>query len=157
MRLIKYFIPLALIPLMAFMYLPQEEGLKWESWNEGYPRALKEKKILLVDAYTDWCGWCKKMDRDTYTNPEVLKLLNKYFVTVKFNPEIQNVRYELNGQTFSGAELHMMLSNNQRLGFPTTYFIITTKNRLLIQPGYMKPEDFNQLLLSIVNESLSSN
>ncbi len=142
---------------MGFVNHPKEGALKWETWNEGYPRAVKEKKIVLVDAYTEWCGWCKKMDRDTYTNPETIRLLNKHFVPIKFNPEIQDVRYELNGQTFSGAELHMMLSQNQRLGYPTTYFIITSKNRLIIQPGYQKADDFNQLLQSIITESLSTN
>lgn len=134
-----------------------EETLKWESWNEGYPRAIREKKIALIDAYTDWCGWCKKMDRDTYSNEDIIRKLNKYFVLIKFNPEIQNVRYELNGRTYTGFELHMMISNNQRLGYPTTYFIVTTKNRLIIQPGYFNPEDFGQLLDSIIQESQSTN
>ena len=142
---------------MAFVTKPAEEGIKWETWNTGYPLAMSKKKIVLVDAYTDWCGWCKKMDADTYTDPEVIKIINQYFVPIKFNPEIQDVKYELNGQTFSGAELLMMLSQNKRLGYPTTYFIITNKNRLLIQPGYVKPEDFRQLLNSIVSESKSPN
>ncbi len=157
MRILLFFLPLLLLPLMGFVVHPAEEGIKWESWNSGYPKATKEKKIVLVDAYTTWCGWCKKMDADTYTDPEVIKTINKYFVPVKFNPEISDIRYELNGQTYSGAELLMMLSNNQRLGYPTTYFILTTKNRLVIQPGYMKPVDFNQLLNSIVNEATSTN
>jgi thiol:disulfide interchange protein len=51
----------------------QHVELTWYGWNEGYAKALKEGKIVLVDAYTDWCGWCKKMDRDTYTNPTIIK------------------------------------------------------------------------------------
>lgn len=144
-------------PLFALSQTPQAEPLKWETWNDGYPKAVSEKKIALIDAYTEWCGWCKKMDRDTYTNPEVVKTLNKYFVPIKFNPEIPNIKYELNGQTYSGVELHMMISNNQRYGYPTTYFIITVKNRLIVQPGYLKPEDFMQLLNSIIQESKSPN
>lgn len=148
---------LLVFPLFALSQTPQVESLKWETWNDGYPKAVSEKKIALIDAYTEWCGWCKKMDRDTYTNPEVVKTLNKYFVPIKFNPEIPNIKYELNGQTYSGVELHMMISNNQRYGYPTTYFIITVKNRLIVQPGYLKPEDFMQLLNSIIQESKSPN
>ena len=145
------------LPLFALSQTPQAESLKWETWNDGYPKAVSEKKIALIDAYTEWCGWCKKMDRDTYANPEVVKTLNKYFVPIKFNPEIPNIKYELNWQTYSGVELHMMISNNQRYGYPTTYFIITVKNRLIVQPGYLKPEDFMQLLNSIIQESKSPN
>jgi thiol:disulfide interchange protein len=54
---------------------PAESELKWYGWNEGYPLAKKEGKLILVDAYTDWCGWCKKMDRDTYANADVIKNL----------------------------------------------------------------------------------
>src|SRR4051812_21578649 len=66
----------------------QNDKLVWYGWNEGYEKAIKENKIVLVDAYTDWCGWCKKMDRDTYANPEVIKKLNQHFIAIKFNPEI---------------------------------------------------------------------
>nr|MBP7512354.1 DUF255 domain-containing protein [Bacteroidia bacterium] len=67
----------------------KDDELKWYKWNEGYPVAQKDGKLILVDAYTDWCGWCKKMDRDTYSNPDIIKKLNKHFVVIKFNPELR--------------------------------------------------------------------
>src|SRR5438132_1421419 len=42
--------------------------VKWLNWNEGYTQAAKDNKTMLVDVYTSWCGWCKRMDHDTYTN-----------------------------------------------------------------------------------------
>ena len=63
--------------------------LQWFEYVEGYNKAKAENKILLVDAYTDWCGWCKVMDRETYTNAEVIAALNQDFVCVKFNPEVE--------------------------------------------------------------------
>jgi len=79
---------------------PAESELKWYGWNEGYPLAKKEGKLILVDAYTDWCGWCKKMDRDTYANADVIKKLNKHFVVIKFNPELRDLTYDIDGQIF---------------------------------------------------------
>jgi thiol:disulfide interchange protein len=71
----KYALAILVIPFLILSAFkpaqtpaPKAE-LKWYGWNEGYAKAVKEGKIVLVDAYTDWCGWCKKMDRDTYSNP----------------------------------------------------------------------------------------
>ena len=60
-------------------------------WQKNYDAALaqakKEQKILLVDIYTDWCGWCKKLDRETYSSKDVQAKIAKDFIAVKINPE----------------------------------------------------------------------
>ena len=131
---------------------PPPEEIPWEDWNTGYPRAVREKKIVLVDAYTDWCGWCKKMDRDTYSNAEVIRKVKKYFVPIKFNPEL-NKTYYIDSAAFSGPQLHSMLSQNQRFGFPTTYFIITSKNTIYIQPGYQNSAEFLDMLDKMIESA----
>jgi thiol:disulfide interchange protein len=61
------------------------------SWENNFDQALAKakagKKLVMVDIYTDWCGWCKKLDRDVYTNAHVEEKLAKEFVSVKLNPE----------------------------------------------------------------------
>lgn len=47
----------------------------------------KDKKKIVVDIYTDWCGWCKRMDASTFQDPKVIKAINKNFYAVKFNAE----------------------------------------------------------------------
>lgn len=121
--------------------------LKWLDWNTGYPLAKKLNKIILVDAYTDWCGWCKKMDRDTYTNADIIKTLNKDFVVIKFNPELENVIYELDGNKISGRELFGQLTQGKSTGFPTTYFIQPNKKQIQIAAGYLGPDDFKKVLV----------
>lgn len=130
----------------------QEDLMKWYDWNEGYSLAIKKNKIVLVDAYTDWCGWCKKMDRDTYANPEVIKRLNKDFIAIKFNPEKQGIIYDVDGQKFSPAEMYSQLSRGEKTGFPTTYVIITDKKQLFLQAGYMGPETFIEMLDNVLKE-----
>lgn len=132
---------------------PEEAELKWYDWNEGYAKAMKEKKIVLVDVYTDWCGWCKKMDRDTYSNPEVIKKINKDFIPIKFNPEIQGVAYKVGDQTYNPQQLYNMLSQGESTGYPTTYYIFTQKMGRIIDPGYKKPADFINMLDMAVAES----
>lgn len=130
----------------SFAYKANNDELKWLDWNTGYPLAKKTNKIILVDAYTDWCGWCKKMDRDTYSQPEVIKILNKDFVIIKFNPEISDVVYDLDGVKISGRELFGQLTRGKSTGFPTTYFIEPNKKQIQIAAGYLGPDDFLKVL-----------
>jgi uncharacterized protein YyaL (SSP411 family) len=120
--------------------------LNWLNWNIAYPLAKKQNKIILVDAYTDWCGWCKKMDRDTYSNSDIIKALNKDFIVVKFNPELENIVYELEGNNITGKELFRQLSQGKSTGFPTTYFIQPNKKQIQIAAGYLGPNDFIKVL-----------
>ena len=139
---------------MLFGYKnPSEESLKWHSWNEGYPIAVKDKKIILVDAYTDWCGWCKKMDKDTYANPDVIKKLNKHFIVIKFNPELRDLTYDIDGQTYSARDFYMQLSRGESTGFPTTYFIDPKKKSVFIDPGYRDAQTFLTILDKVIEDA----
>ena len=142
----KYFSIILLMLITSFYGHSQALTINWYSWNEGYKKAKQTNKILLVDIYTDWCGWCKKMDKDTYTNIDVINLINKYFIAVKFNPEKTNVSYDVDGSFYDGRQLHAMLVNNQSTGYPTTVFLYTKERKLYLQPGYQGPEQFVQML-----------
>ncbi|MBI1222806.1 MAG: DUF255 domain-containing protein [Bacteroidetes bacterium] len=136
----------------SFNVIQQQPELKWEGWNSGYKRGISENKIILVDAYTDWCGWCKKMDRETYSDPEIIKKINKHFVAIKFNPEL-NQTYYIDTTAYTGRELHAMLSKEYRTGYPTTYFILPQNNKLFINPGYEDPQRFSETLDKMVAEA----
>jgi len=124
----------------------QSEKLVWEEWNSGYEKAIKQNKIILVDAYTEWCGWCKKMDKDTYANPEVIKKINQHFIAIKFNPEISFDGYKVGDQVVNNQQLYGLLTQGKSTGFPTTYYITPSKNSLLIDVGYKGPQDFLKVL-----------
>ena len=135
-----------LLIFVSFSSSNDTSELKWLDWNTGYPLAKKQNKIILVDAYTDWCGWCKKMDRDTYTNSDIIKALNKDFIVIKFNPELENIVYELDGNKITGRELFGQLTQGKSTGFPTTYFIQPNKKQIQIAAGYLAPNDFMKVL-----------
>jgi uncharacterized protein YyaL (SSP411 family) len=132
--------------LLLTSFTNTDNKLKWLDWNTGYPMAKKANKIILVDAYTDWCGWCKKMDRDTYSDPKIIGALNRDFVIIKFNPEIADIQYDLDGVKISGRELFAQLTQGKSTGFPTTYFIQPNKKQIQIAAGYLGPEDFLKVL-----------
>ena len=46
------------------------QGINWRpDVTAAMSEARRTGKIVMIDVYTDWCGWCKRMDRDTYANP----------------------------------------------------------------------------------------
>src|ERR1043166_1262050 len=98
--MLRVFTLIAAVLMLSFSPR-QQDALKWYQWNEGYPIAQKQGKMILVDAYTDWCGWCKKMDRDTYTNSDVIKKLNQHFIIVKFNPEQREKVYQVDSKSYN--------------------------------------------------------
>ncbi len=131
----------------------QSDKVVWLDWNTGYEKAQKEGKIVLVDAYTTWCGWCKKMDADTYANPQVAKYINEHFVPIKFNPEVANSNYKVGDQVVDNQQLYSLLCQGKSTGFPTTYFITISKNSLNIDVGYKGPTDFLKVLNEMVTQA----
>ena len=129
-----------------------EERLVWLDWNEGYAKAVKSGKVVLVDAYTEWCGWCKKMDRDTYTQAEIIHKINSDFVPVKFNPEVENRVYKIDTMTLSGVQLYGLLTQGNATGFPTTYFIFPARKKIMLEVGYKGPEAFLGILNQVVEQ-----
>lgn len=62
--------------------------LTWQSsLSAGGNLAMQEHKYVLVDVYTEWCGWCKRLDKDVFTDSDVVNYLQKDFICVKVNAE----------------------------------------------------------------------
>ena len=60
--------------------------IKWNTIEQA-SEAKIGTKLYFIDFYTSWCGYCKKMDKETFTNPTVAKIMNKYYYPVKFDAE----------------------------------------------------------------------
>jgi len=69
------------------------------AWAKDFGAAVKQaradKKIIMVDFYTDWCGWCKKLDKDTYTDKSVVALSKDTYVGLKLDAEDKSEGQEL--------------------------------------------------------------
>ena len=120
--------------------------VNWLDFNKGYELAKKKNKIMLVDVYTDWCGWCKRMDKDAYAKPNIAATINDDFVAVKFNPEITSVSYVFEGKTYTGEQLAGVISNYQISGYPTTIFIYPKTKKSEVVVGYKNAEQMAPIL-----------
>lgn len=132
-----------------------EGPINWVGFDAAIEKMQKTGKPVLIDVYTDWCGWCKKMDADTYADPSVAKQINSDFIPVKFNPEKQGT-YAWNGgkEKYTGRQLVAVLSDNQLRGYPGTIFLIPLGGNQLqkhFQPGYLKPDQMKSILKQITD------
>lgn len=135
----------------SFQVPEDKETIKWLSFEEAVALQAKEPKKILIDVYTDWCGWCKKMDKNTYTDAEVIKNLNKSYYLVKFNAE-QKEEVKFKDKVFKfkteykAHELAVSLLNGQ-MSYPSTVFLDEDLNLLTNVPGYLTPKDMNPILI----------
>jgi uncharacterized protein YyaL (SSP411 family) len=109
------------------------EGIKWHEWGEKpFQVAEKEDKLILLDITAVWCHWCHVMDRETYENPQVAKLINDLFVPIRVDADR---RPDVNDHYLSG-------------GWPTTAFLTPTGDKIYART-YVPPDDMKKLLLQI--------
>ena len=107
------------------------------TWQEALDLAKKSGKPIFLDAYTDWCGWCKVMDKETFAKAEVAKVMNAAFVNVKMEME-----------TGEGVDVAMKYRIS---GFPTFMVFDTKGNPTYKTFGYQAPEAWLTALQSMIN------
>ncbi|MDR1340278.1 MAG: DUF255 domain-containing protein [Prevotellaceae bacterium] len=124
------------------------QKVKWMKFEEAYAASQKEPRKIFVDIYADWCKWCKVLDRDTFSDTGVVRILNEYYYPVKLDSESKET-HTVGGNKFSSPELAAtlaMVKPNEGLGLPTMV-IINEKMQLneLIQ-GFKKPDVLKERL-----------
>jgi thioredoxin-related protein len=126
------------------------EKIKWLTIEQAAARMKNEPRKVVVDVYTDWCGWCKKMDKDTFTDSEVAALVNKHFYAVKLDAE-GKTPITLNEKTYTfkpeykSHELAVALLQGQ-MSYPTTVYLDEQMNMLAPVPGYLDAKNFAKIL-----------
>ena len=149
--------------VLAFVILPltsfknaentrEAEGIKWHTIAEVQQLVKQHPKKIYIDMYTDWCGWCKQMEKNTFTNQAIIKELNTDFYAVRFNAE-QKEDVVFKDKTFKYVsqgnrgyhELAATLMNGQ-LSYPTSVFLDENLNMISPLPGYLTPDKLEPIL-----------
>ncbi len=130
----------------------EAENIKWYTIEEAVKLTREEPRKIFIDVYTDWCGWCKVMDKNTFNNGIISSYMNKNFYPVKFNAGQKN-DIVINGQTYKfisqGSRGYHELAAallNGKLSYPSVVFL--NEDLKIIQPfnGYIKPMQFDQIM-----------
>ncbi|NVO02767.1 MAG: DUF255 domain-containing protein [Bacteroidetes bacterium] len=122
--------------------------IKWYNFDEAEALNTKSPKPLLIDIYTDWCGWCTKMMKTTYANQQIADYINLNFYPIKFDAETSQ-KITFNNKTYIKTGTEKRAPNQlaieligEKLSYPSTIFVDKTGKRSLIS-GYL---DYNQIL-----------
>ncbi|MEL6968932.1 MAG: DUF255 domain-containing protein [Bacteroidota bacterium] len=134
-------------PAVEVENTPVETKINWMTWEEAMTAMEHEPKKVFIDVYTDWCGWCKRMDANTFTDGEVIDYMNQNYYAVKFNAEGKEdeefrgrtLTYRANAGRRGVHELAIVLLNG-RLGYPSFAYLDEDQNIVKVSPGYKTPE-----------------
>ncbi len=134
----------ALFLLSAFTS-NEKTKVKWLSAEELQTAYRNNPKPILVDVYTDWCGWCKVMDRETYSNEKVATYINEHYYAIKLNAERKD-SVQWGGRKFGynpanrANDLAVYFLGGQ-MSFPTTVFLSALDAQPAPLPGFLKPKE----------------
>ena len=159
--LIILLILLSPIPAITQISLPAgNQGVKWYSIEGAEKQFNRSPRPIFIDTYTDWCGWCKKMDKETFTNPVIAEILNNKFYPVKFDAEgKENVTFL--GQTFvndgqagKAHQLAVALLQGQ-LSYPTVVFMVQQDDKFAVSPvpGFREAKEMEVLLTFFADQA----
>ncbi|HQQ12888.1 MAG TPA: DUF255 domain-containing protein [Bacteroidales bacterium] len=143
----------SLLILSASASFAQQPKIKWLTFEEALTKSKKTPKKLFMDMYTDWCGWCVKMDESTFANPVIAAYINENFYPVKFNAERQDtVMFE--GKAYVNANPGKKRSSHQlaqalmqgKMSYPSYVFMGEDLKVLTVVPGYYPADQFEPIL-----------
>lgn len=117
-------------------------SINWINIEEAQKLGKDEPRKIFVDVYTDWCGWCKKMDRSTFVDQSVVDYVNQNYYAVKLNAESSR-KIVFNGHEMTEASLARSMRVS---GYPTIVFIDEKFESVQPVPGYRNADQFKKIL-----------
>ena len=126
--------------------------LKWNGWENNWQAAGSKSKTL-VNIYTVWCSWCKKMDTETFSHRGVAEYLNEHYNLIQFDAE-QITAIEFNGRTYGQTKVGQHTYNelaytllNGRMAFPALVFLDEDLEVIQVIPGFKTPQELMPILV----------
>lgn len=120
---------ISIVAVMLCAAVAHSAGIGWaKAYSKAKSASKASGKLIMIDFYTDWCGWCKKLDADTYPAPAVVKQSTQ-FVPIKLNAE----------KDADGIRLAKKFGVT---GYPTIIFMDANENLNYKIVGYAQPKEF---------------
>ncbi len=120
----------------------------WTPIEELDAKLKAEPRPVVIEMYANWCGWCKKMDKTTFADPEIAELLNASVYVVKINGETSDP-FTFLGKETTGKEMRSRLGIE---GYPTFVLLDKKQEKLEVVPGYKKPAQLKKMVQTLTEK-----
>ncbi|MBT8325095.1 MAG: thioredoxin fold domain-containing protein [Winogradskyella sp.] len=151
----KQFI-IAIMLVIAATYSAVAQEINWVTLDEALKLQKKAPKKIMMDVYTNWCGPCKMLDRNTFQNTDVVKYVNENYYAVKFNAE-GNSEIKFDDKTFTNPNFDPAKTNRRNSpheftrylqvnAYPTIVFFDEAANFITPVRGYQNPQQLELYL-----------
>jgi len=132
---------------------PNAPKIKWMSFEEAYALNKKKPRKIFIDMYTDWCGWCKRMDATTFADPVIVAYMNEHFYNVKMDAERKDT-IVLDGVTFVNEHPENKRSSHKlaiellrgKMSYPSFVFLNEKSQMLTVVAGYQPAKEFEPII-----------
>ncbi|NBA84888.1 DUF255 domain-containing protein [Emticicia sp. CRIBPO] len=144
--------------LVSFRSSPEETPkINWMTVEEAYAKTQTAPRKTIIDVYTGWCGWCKVMDKNTFTNPEVVKYINENYYAVKLDAE-STKDITIGGKTYKYDEANRaneaaIALLQGKMSYPSIVYLDEKFNMIQPIPGYMDAKVFHQIITFIGDDN----
>lgn len=128
--------------------VPSTSKIQWMTLQEAFEAIKKEPRKVLIDVYTGWCGWCKVMDKKTFTEPSVIDFVNEKFYAVKLDAE-QKDTITIGTQKYiwqNGYNQAAVALLAGKMSFPTIVYLDEKFGMIQAVPSYQEPKQFHQVI-----------
>lgn len=147
----KKIILVAILTIISIS-LKAQEKVNWLTFEQAIEKNKEHPKPILIDLYTDWCGWCNKMDKTTYKNNVIVKYINDHYYAVKMDGEgkdditFKRKTYKYVKQ--NGMKYHELAAKIMKgeMSYPSTAFFDTEQRLIQTIPGYLSEIKFEKIL-----------
>ncbi|MBC7553729.1 MAG: DUF255 domain-containing protein [Taibaiella sp.] len=139
---------------------PEANHINWLTMDELQVKMKQSPKKVYMDMYTDWCGWCKKMEATTFSNPDVIKYMNETFYCVRFDAERKDTfRFMGTAYYFDPAQKANTLAVSLmkgKLSYPTSIIMEERYQNPQPIPGYQDVKTMELILKYFGDNSYKS-
>ena len=136
------------------------QKINWVTMDEALAAQKETPKKIMMDVYTSWCGPCKLLDKNTFSNPDVIKYINENYYAVKFNAEgTESITHE--GFTYTNPNYqegrrgrnstHFFADALKLQGYPSIVFFEEKGSLIQALPGYKTPKQLEIFLKMIAS------